>query len=284
MCRRLGIRQAFSHAHRPQANGRAEMAGKQVITILRKLNAENEINWVEALPHALRIHHDTPGPTGWSPYEIVFGRPRSLANLPSSKTTLAEDAEEFFQRMEDLGKKIATTMNAMHEAQEAKINSQRKEIHKYNVGDKVWVMRPKPLGGHKIQPWWAGPYPIVGREGEQSFVLQWNDLETLRVHADQLKPWRGDEMQGSGISMTYRHTDPHDVLPMKVAVIRGYREGPCGLEFLIHWEGSTPVEDTWEPTASFVHIRSREWRDYCDQHQIPISLAPPPSARRRAPQ
>ena len=49
MCQRLGIRQAFSQAHRPQANGRAERAGKQIINLLRKLNVEQEINWVEAM-------------------------------------------------------------------------------------------------------------------------------------------------------------------------------------------------------------------------------------------
>lgn len=282
MCRRLGIRQAFSHAHRPQANGRAEMAGKQIITILRKLNADGEINWVEALPHALRIHHDVPGPTGWSPYEVVFGRPRSLADLPNSMDTLHEDAEEFFQRMENMDRKISSNMNAMHEAQQAKINARRREGHQYNVGDKVWVMRPKPLGGHKIQPWWAGPYPIVEREGAQSFVLQWSDTEVLRVHADQLKPWIGDALQSHGIPIKYRHTDPHDDLPMKIAIIRAHREGPYGLEFLIHWEGSTPVEDTWEPMASFIRIRSHEWRDYCESHQLPISLARQPPAARGA--
>ena len=36
MCARLGIRQAYSQAYRPQANGRAEVAGKTVIGILRK--------------------------------------------------------------------------------------------------------------------------------------------------------------------------------------------------------------------------------------------------------
>ena len=50
MCHRLGIRQAYNKAHRPQSNGRAEMAGKQIITLLRKLHAEKQLNWVESLP------------------------------------------------------------------------------------------------------------------------------------------------------------------------------------------------------------------------------------------
>ena len=68
------------------------------------------------------------------------------------------------------------------------------------------------------------------REGEQSFIIQWNNSETLRVHADQLKPWVNDELQNSGIPMVYRHTDPQDDLLMKIAVVRAHREGPYGLE------------------------------------------------------
>ena len=40
LCARLGIRQAYSQAYRAQANGRAEVAGKTLIGLLRKLNAE----------------------------------------------------------------------------------------------------------------------------------------------------------------------------------------------------------------------------------------------------
>ena len=50
MCARLGIRQAFSQAHRPQGNGKAEVAGKSIITLLRKLKVGEGANWVEALP------------------------------------------------------------------------------------------------------------------------------------------------------------------------------------------------------------------------------------------
>ena len=58
MCSRLGIRQAFSQSHRPQANGRAEVAGRVVQDLLRRLQVMQHINWFEALPRVLRIHHD----------------------------------------------------------------------------------------------------------------------------------------------------------------------------------------------------------------------------------
>ena len=79
MCQRLGIRQAFSQAHRPQANGRAEVAGRVIKDIMTKLAQTERLNWVEALPRVLRIRHDTYDPVmGMSPYQVMFGRERSL--------------------------------------------------------------------------------------------------------------------------------------------------------------------------------------------------------------
>ena len=95
MCARLGVRQAFSQAHRPQGNGRAEAAGKQIITLLRKMHTETGITWIEELPRAIRMHHDMIGPSGLSPYQIVFERERNFAGLPLSPLRECEDAEEF---------------------------------------------------------------------------------------------------------------------------------------------------------------------------------------------
>ena len=67
MYSRRGIRQAFSPAPLPQANGRAEVAGKQLITHLRKLHADYGINWVQTLRRVLLQLHDKPGESGISP-------------------------------------------------------------------------------------------------------------------------------------------------------------------------------------------------------------------------
>ena len=79
MCARLGIRQAYSQAHRAQANGRAEVAGKTIYNLLRKLHTAEKLNWVEALPRVLRHHHNIVGECGASPYQALFGRERPEA-------------------------------------------------------------------------------------------------------------------------------------------------------------------------------------------------------------
>lgn len=81
MCARLGIRQAYSQAYRPQGNGRAEVAGKTLINALRKMKAQGYENWVEVLPRVLWAYHNLIGESGMSPFQIVFGRDRHEAGV-----------------------------------------------------------------------------------------------------------------------------------------------------------------------------------------------------------
>ena len=96
MCSRLGIRQAFSQSHRPQANGRAEVAGRVIQDLLRKMHVTQHVNWVEALPRVLRVHHDMVDPiSGLSPYQVVFGRERNLCGLPFRQENVCMAASDF---------------------------------------------------------------------------------------------------------------------------------------------------------------------------------------------
>ena len=114
MCSRLGIRQAFSQAHRPQANGRAEVAGKQLITHLRKLHADDGINWVQILPRVLLQLHDQPRESGISPYKLLFGIEKNLSGLPFTPERLCSDAQDFFNHIDEMDVKISQIMNAQH--------------------------------------------------------------------------------------------------------------------------------------------------------------------------
>ena len=96
MCARLDIRQAYSHAHRPQANGRAEVAGQRVYNLLRKMHTEAKLNWVEALPRVLWIQNNLINDTGVSPYQILFGRDRLEGSISYEPPTMCPSAETFF--------------------------------------------------------------------------------------------------------------------------------------------------------------------------------------------
>ena len=117
MCARLGIRQAFSQAHRPQGNGRAEVAGKSLFALLRKMHATQQINWVEALPRAIRLHNNAINDSGLSPYQILFGRDRLEAGLPYQPAQECETAKGYFTHMENVDAEVAKKFNELHKEQ-----------------------------------------------------------------------------------------------------------------------------------------------------------------------
>ena len=146
------------------------------------------INWVEALPRALRIHHDAVDPvTGASPYQIMFGRHRALAALPWSPVCESEDAEGFFQRIEELDREVARARNEHLEKVAFQVNKRRHIATPYNVGDWVYLRKPKQIGGRKLEPWWDGPYQVHSREGLSSYKVKIPGREPFGVHATDLK-------------------------------------------------------------------------------------------------
>ena len=186
MCAKLGIRQAFSQAYHHQANGRAEMAGQQIMEKLRKLNVEENLNWVEALPRVFDRYHDIPGESGQSPYEILFGRERSLGNLPYKPSKECEDAENYFGRMKEIDEKVARILNDKHDRISKAVNAKRKEFPVFEVGQKVWYLRPEG-SGEKLDSRWIGPEIITARVGEHSYEIRIKPGMVVQAHASALK-------------------------------------------------------------------------------------------------
>ena len=73
----------YAHVGHHQANGRAEVAGKILKILMRKIqNKHPEMTWVHSLPIALRHLRTTPGESGLSPYQIVLGREPLRLGIP----------------------------------------------------------------------------------------------------------------------------------------------------------------------------------------------------------
>ena len=83
MCSLMGICHAKSVAYLSRSNGRAEVAGRQLLEKLRKIHITNpRRNWFEERWPALRAHHDTPTLGGLSPHQILFGRDPWVRDFP----------------------------------------------------------------------------------------------------------------------------------------------------------------------------------------------------------
>ncbi len=75
-------------------------------------------------------------------------------------------------------------------------NSQIKSRPEFQVGDMVWVMKPKSIRGHKTQTFWVWPTTIISRSGQNSFAIITKEGNSKEVHVAQLKPFYDDVLEG----------------------------------------------------------------------------------------
>ena len=276
MCARLGIRVAYSQAYRPQANGRAERACRTLVESLRKIAAETKINWVEALPRVLRVYHNTPGESGLSPFQIVFGRDRYEAGTPYEIARECEDAKQFFDRLENIDKTVSQTLNFVHKNRQEAENKNRKNVPPYSKGDWVWVLRPRSSPQTtKLDTWWVGPAEVLDRVGDQSYVVQISPTRTFEVHTSHMKNYEHDPVSGHLVDL-FHFLPTHEeveVTPQEWTVdriVKHKRDKDGRLKFLTRWEGST--EETWEPLENFISRCNSDWLQYCLDKKLKIDL------------
>jgi transposase InsO family protein len=72
----LKIKWKLHTAYRPQSSGKVERMNHTLKIALPKLCQETQSPWIDILPLALC----TPRPSGYSPFEILYGRPSPIIN------------------------------------------------------------------------------------------------------------------------------------------------------------------------------------------------------------
>ena len=200
----MGVRQVYSQAYHHSANGRAEMAGKTLQQLLTRIHQEDHLSWVEALPRAVCILHDLPGPTGLSPYEIVFGgRLRCLGGIPRQVPKEAPDAKEWLEHGRRIDSIVADKLNAVHQQRLQALNEARKEKPAFKVGDKVWLLRPRHVGTDKLASWWIGPCVVLARQGADSYVVEDKPGHERAAHSSQLKAFLKDGFADAPLPLHY---------------------------------------------------------------------------------
>ena len=176
LCSKIGARSTMCLAGRHQGNGKAENTGKQLRRAIAKaLTLNKGTNWVEVLPAVVRAWHETTGPSGYTPNEIVFRKHNRTKGPPLAEPKgVAQDAAHYFQRREEL---IALARRAMIHVQETmahKYNKRRRMSPNFSKGDRVWVRRQRKNLGDKTCPYWDGPYEVVAKKAHDLYV-EWTN-------------------------------------------------------------------------------------------------------------
>lgn len=198
----LGITQIRCSPYYPETNGSCERFHRTLKSMLRSMVDEFEGSWDECLPWALFAYREIPVETlGFSPYEMLFGRPvrgplalvRSTwleTPIPSTRTK-----QSVLQYMLDLRERIAkchelATQTAENARSTAKSWYDRKaRTREFDTGDLVLVLLP--VSGKPFQAKYQGPYKVVRQLGPVDYVIATPDKrKSERVcHVNMLKPY-----------------------------------------------------------------------------------------------
>ncbi|KAB0347137.1 hypothetical protein FD754_011994, partial [Muntiacus muntjak] len=112
---------------------------------LSKWIRETDCSWMDLLPTALLRLRMTPQSQGYSPYEIVYGRPPPI--IKQLSTNLPQVRGDRISQQMELGKVINRVTKFVQERVPFPLGEQ---IHEFTLGDQVWV---KDWKDDLLAPW-----------------------------------------------------------------------------------------------------------------------------------
>ena len=285
-CKRAGAIHPLLQAGRHQSKGKVEIRRKvicKVINVATTLDPER--TRVEVVKEWLHALHCLPGPTGYSPYQLMTGgQPNPLQEPAQGGVEEASDVASYFQKQMEMARLAMEAARKVHEEEDDKYNRRRGATIEYAKGHLAWVKRLRPALGGKDHPYWLGPFMLVCQVSQNSYSVQFGEEVVKDIRVDQLCTY---------VSLVWR------IIPLEytrdlenvrgkaietpsylVREILGHRTRDNGdLEFRMRCQGITKDWNTWEPFDSFVPAYNVRWRDYVNQQGLKIVVAkhlPPP--------
>ena len=283
LCALSGVEKYHSIAYRPQGNGRAEAAVRQVLDILKKFawhryheKKEKSVTWVELLPMAVFALNDMPGVVSpYSPHRIVFGRdPIGAFEVPAlSMPAVNVAAEEWFEKMKSMWTLVKEKLTTIHDKITKKFESTHKVVH-FGQGDAVWVKRKERSVEHKLDANYLGPCEVLEVVRPNRYKVSTpNGIE--ECHGEDLKPYY--PLQGKN-GVPFHHYCLPDPAPEKdtytLEKVLGHRKDKNSgrWQWKCRWKGYGPEWDTWQFAEDFVHGVQTDWIAYNKKNGINVQV------------
>jgi hypothetical protein len=267
-CEEHNIEQRLNTAYHSRANGQTERFNLTLENYLRAYVQPSLDNWDELLPVAqLAINNSYQESVQTTPYYLNHGRhpyipgvntlqrtgvTKGAADSPERAKWLKEKANSKAKWPVQLREAVAKAKQCLAEATDRmKRQFDKKRTPKqFEVGERVWLstrnLKFKGVNCPKIQDRFCGPFTIEERVGSVSYKLTLP--ETMRVHpvfhVELLKEYKGEEFTPPPPIVCEDGTVKHEV--GKILEVRGDGDQR---QYLVHWEGYGPHEDSWEPRA-----------------------------------
>jgi hypothetical protein len=188
--------------------------------------------------------------TGKTPFEVVYGRPPPtlLTYIPGTARVEAVECELLNRDklLKEVRFKLQLAQNRMKQ-----IYDRGHKERNFQPGDYVYV-RLQPYRQHslerrtnmKLAAKFYGPFQVIERIGEVAYKLALPASSKIHpvFHVSLLKQQLGTETTTSTTIPEYE--SEHPVVQPQAAL--DYRGNLSNREVLIHWQGFSPADATWE--------------------------------------
>ncbi|KAG8319223.1 hypothetical protein J6590_108646 [Homalodisca vitripennis] len=156
----------------------------------------NQTNWDEYLPYVTMAYNSqSHESTGYSPYELIFGRKMEVPMEADLKITDETDIydnhiEALREKLQEAYKETAVLKARARGRNESQYDKKAKSTE-FREGQFVLLHVPS-IGRHrvkKLSKLWKGPYPIVRVVSPLNVVLRIRKREVV-VHVNRIKPYK----------------------------------------------------------------------------------------------
>ena len=264
----LQTRMSLSSSHHPQHDGQTEVVNKLLTTMIRAFIAGQKDQWA-AWIHLLEFAYNSTvhSSIGTAPFHLLLGfHPRTPLDFVGTRRdddvasrALTPEAVTFLDTLE-MHRDSARRAIAKAQNQQVKsYNKGRKPVPELKQGDRVLV-NPHALEwleskgeGKKLTQRWIGPFEVIQRVNPNVYRLRMSSLYPgLPVFNYQhLKKYvEAPPEYGERATLPETRTRKPAEEEYEVEKIIAERRTKKGLEYLIRWEGYSPLYDTWEPKRS----------------------------------
>ena len=193
--RLLSIKQLFSTPYHSQNCGLVERYNGVIKQMLRKMCAEKVKDWDRYLDPLMFAYREVSNEsTGFSPFEMIYGRPvrGSMAILKElwTKDIAEPEAKTTYEYVVDLRNRLQETCHLAQENLQRAADKYKRHFdkhakpRKFDPGDKVLLLLPTESNKLKMQ--WKGPFQVLKRFGEADYVIQFPH-RAKTFHANMLK-------------------------------------------------------------------------------------------------
>ena len=189
-----------STPYHPQTNGALERSHLTLKEYLKHYINERQDDWDEFIPFAMySFNSHTHTSTGYTPYELLFGKKPFIPNSLIRKSTLRKFIDKPFNKNYDdyisdlkekiqISQKLARENLIKHKVKSKQYYDNKINIHDYKIGDLVYIKNNLTKIGinKKLSPKFKGPYEIKKISGNNVYLKIRNKLVTY--HVNNTKP------------------------------------------------------------------------------------------------